>query len=64
MNLSAGKEWGRRRRERTWGHSGGRRGRDEWRQHHGHTHTTCVRQTAGEKPLLHTGSPARCSVMT
>ena len=32
LNLFAGKEWRHRHRERTCGHSGGKRGWDEWRK--------------------------------
>ena len=40
MNLSAGQPWRCRHREQTYGHSGGRRGRDECREQHGHIYST------------------------
>ena len=32
MNLFAEKQWKRRQRDQTWGHSEGKRGRDEFKE--------------------------------
>ena len=63
MKLFAGKEWRHRGRERTYGHSGGRKEWDAWRKQDQYTHTTMGKKIAGEKLLFNTGSPARCTVM-
>ena len=62
MKLFAGKEWRHRGRERTYGHSGGRKEWDEQRNYMLYM-LPCVKQLAGEKLLFNTGSPARCTVM-
>ena len=63
VNLSAGQQWKRRHREQTCGHSGGRRGWDEWREQHGNIDTTVCKTVHGKLPCS-TGNSAWCSVMT
>ena len=47
VNLFARKEWRWRCRDWTWGHSGGRSERDEWRKQHQHIHTIICKMDSG-----------------
>ena len=51
-NVSVGKEWGCRLREGTCGHSGGRRGWDEWMKQHRHTYTTMCEKDSWWKAAI------------